>query len=184
MHVRTSARLGGPSIWGARWGGGSIGMTFILAPERDSDPAEAFRRYREYLKQEEARFPPGAFALATSDWYFGTDDHRAPHDAWLLGAFFEEAGHGERRESRSLSLRLCLLGAYHDLELELVYPKVFAYRLSGASVARGHGDWRYDEFRVSKDGHLVHEIQWWGSDERATWAIESDDVVFTWRRTG
>jgi hypothetical protein len=159
-------------------------MTFILAPERDGDPADAFRRYREYLKQQETRFPPGAFALATSDWYFGTDDHRAPRDAWLLGAYVAEAGHGERQESRCLSLRLSLLGAHHDLELQLAYPRVFAYRLGGASVAHGHGDWRYDELRVSHDGHLVHEIQWWGRDESATWLIESDDVAFTWRRAG
>jgi len=156
-------------------------MTFILAPERDLDGDGAFRRYQEYLRQEESRFPPGAFALATSDWYLGADDHRAPHDAWLLGASFEEIGQGERRQTRSLSLRLSLLGAYHDLELEFVYPKVFAYTFRGRIVEQGHGDWRYDEFRVGLDGHLVHEIQWCGMDDRASWVIEADDVIFTSR---
>ena len=156
-------------------------MTFILAPERDIDAHGAFRRYREYLQQEEARFPPEALALATSDWYLGADDHRAPHDAWLLSAFFEEIGRGERSQTRSLSLRLSLLGAYRDLELQLVYPKVFAYTFQGRLVEGGHGDWRYDEFRVSKDGHLVHEIQWCGMDDGATWVIEADDVIFTLR---
>jgi hypothetical protein len=159
-------------------------MTFILAPERDIDADGAFRRYREYLQEEEARFPPGAFALASSDWYLGADDHRAPHDAWLLSAALEEIGRGERRQTRSLSLRLSLLGAYHDLELELVYPNVFAYAFRGELLERGHGDWRYDEFRVSKDGHLVHEIQWRGMDDRATWVIEADDVIFTSRPAG
>jgi hypothetical protein len=159
-------------------------MTFILAPERDIDAVGAFRRYREYLEQEKGRFPPGALALATSDWYLGAEDHRAPHDAWLQGAFLQEIGKGERRQERTLSLRLSLLGAYHDLELELLYPRVFAYTFRGGVVEQGHGDWRYDEFRVSKDGHLVHEIQWCGMDDRATWVIEADDVIFTSRRAG
>jgi hypothetical protein len=159
-------------------------VTFILAPERELDPDGAFRRYREYLRQEEHRFPPGALALATSDWYLGAEDHRAPHDAWLLCAIFEEAEQGERRQMRRLSLRLTLLGAYHDLELELVYPEVFAYNFRGAAVVRGHGDWRYDELRVSPEGHLVHEIQWCGMDESATWVIEGNDVIFTSRKAG
>src|SRR6185503_2595900 len=100
---------------------------YILAPERDVDPEGSFQRYEEYLRQEKRRFPPGALALATSDWYFGFADHRAPHDAWLLSALFEETGAGTRGEERSLSLRVRLLGAYHDFELEFHYPKVFSY---------------------------------------------------------
>src|SRR5262245_51550483 len=119
---------------------------YILAPERDDDPEGAFARYAEYLRTESRRFPPGAYALATSDWYYGFADHRAPHDAWLQTLSVEENGSGTRREQRALALRIRLLGAYHDRELELFYPKVLAYDLRGGSVADGHGDWRYDEF--------------------------------------
>jgi hypothetical protein len=156
-------------------------MTYILAPERDADSTGAFARYREYLRRQETSFPPQALALATSGWYFGADDHRAPHDAWLRRAVFEESEHGERREIRSLALRITLLGAYHDLELEFFYPQVFAYKFEGHVVQEGHGDWRYDEFRVADSGHLLHEIQWRGVQVGATWLIESDDVVFTYR---
>jgi hypothetical protein len=74
-----------------------------------------------------------------------------------------------------------LLGAYHDLELEFYYPKVFSYSFTGAVMERGHGDWRYDEFRVAENGHVIHEIQWRGPDDEATWVIESDDVIFSHR---
>jgi len=151
---------------------------FILTPECDEDPQGAFRRYQEYVRREAARFPPGAFALATSEWYFGFSDHRAPHDAWLLSATFEEAGSGARQAERALALRVRLLGAYHDRELEFFYPRVFAYSLQGFAVARGHGDWRCDELRVDDNGNLVHEIQWHVMDERATWLITASDVHF------
>jgi hypothetical protein len=156
---------------------------YILAPERDLDPEGAFQRYEEYLRQAEGRLPAGALALATSDWYFDFTDHRAPHDAWLLSASLNETGAGERNEERLLSLRVRLLGAYHDLELEFYYPRVFSYKVEGNAVERGHCGWRYDEFRLNDVGQLVHEIQWWGATRSTTWLICSDDVVFTSRAT-
>lgn len=154
---------------------------FILAPERDEDPQGAFARYAEYIRQESARFPPGARTLVTSSWYFSATDHRAPHDAWLVSVAFEEAGTGSRGEERALALRVRLLGAYHDHELEFFYPRVFAYVFEGRSVALGHGDWRYDELTLDRDGRLVHEIQWHGAGYRAAWVITANDVVFTSR---
>jgi hypothetical protein len=155
---------------------------FILAPERDEDPKSAFERYGEYIRRESSRFPRGALALAASDWYFGVEDHRAPHDAWLVSAAFEETGTGARHQERALALRLRLLSAYHDQELEFFYPKVVAYTFQGMAVATGHGDWRYDEFRLDDAGQLIHEIQWHAGDERAAWTITSNDVVFTSRK--
>lgn len=133
---------------------------------------------RRYLR----RFPPGARSLATSNWYFSFDDHRAPHDAWLLSVVFEEIAAGARHDERAVSLRLRLRGAYHDHELEFCYPKVFAYTFQGRAVAFGHGDWRYDEFRLDQAGHSVHEIQWYGMGELAIWVITADDVIFTSRK--
>jgi hypothetical protein len=155
---------------------------FILAPERDENPKDAFDRYDNYVRRESGRFPPGALALATSDWYFGFEDHRAPHDAWLVSTAFEETGAGARHGERTLALRLHLLSAYHDHELEFYYPKVVSYTLQGMSVAAGHGDWRYDEFRLDDAGQLIHEIQWRAGDERAAWTITSNDVAFTARK--
>jgi hypothetical protein len=48
--------------------------------------------------------------------------------------------------------------------------------------APSHGDWRYDEFRLSERGHLIHEIEWaYGVECRAfSWIIEADDIDFRW----
>jgi hypothetical protein len=59
---------------------------------------------------------------------------------------------------------------------------VVAYTFQGRAVATGHGDWRYDEFRLDDVGQLVHEIQWHSGAERAAWTIISNDVVFTSRK--
>ena len=162
-------------------------MTYILSAQRYlEDEGEAQRLwelYHRYIRDNKATFPPGAFALATSDWYYGFDDHRAPHDAWLELATFEEVATGERNEVRQLSLKLRLLGAYHDKWIEFYYPKVFSYTMSSEACALGHDDWLYDEFRLSPEGHLLHEIEWAGkgNSNGSRWLIEASDVQFAVR---
>jgi hypothetical protein len=50
-------------------------------------------------------------------------------------------------------------------------------------MVKSHGDWRYDEFRLSKRGHLIHEIEWAGAPGRAdkafSWTIEAADIDFS-----
>lgn len=65
---------------------GPIGPMFTLANQRDSDVEGAFARYGEYSRINSHRFPPSAYALATSDWYFGFSSHQAPHDSWHIVA--------------------------------------------------------------------------------------------------
>jgi hypothetical protein len=160
-------------------------MTYILSAQRNLDDEAEARRlwnlYRQYLRENETKFPPGALSIATSDWYYGFDDHRAPHDAWLETATFSEPATGKRSEVRHLSLRLRLLGAYHDRWLEFFYPKVFGYEMSGEGTESGHGDWLYDEFRLSSKGHLLHEIEWAGKagSDGSRWLIEASDVELT-----
>ena len=155
-------------------------MTFILGEQRQADVSQAFRRYREYLREQRDRFPPGAFSLATSDWYFNPEDHRCPHDAWLQHFVVQEIGRGERHEVRTLTSSVQLLGAYQDLVLTFTYHRVYRYGLDGVNPQAGHQDWRYDEFRVNEQGHLMHEIEWCGANEAARWLIEADDVVLEW----
>jgi hypothetical protein len=155
-------------------------MTYILSAQRDEGGSELWQEYVQYIQDNKDRFPPNAYSLVTSEWYFGFDDHRAPHDAWLESAIFEEPSEGERSEIRHLSLRVRLLGAYHDMYLEFFYPKVFAYSLNNLRSSTGHCDWRYDEFRLSPDGNLIHEIEWAGGPgQEAHWLIEASDVLFT-----
>lgn len=161
-------------------------MVFILANDGrdDNHPAaeRAFERYESYLTQNKAVFPPRAYALATSDWFYNPRDHRCPHDArleWLQ--MVENPGADPHRRTCSLSFRL--MGAYQDGYIEISYPTVYAYSLQALSIDAGsHGDWRYDEFRISERGHLVHEIEWaYQTECRAfVWTIEADDVVFKW----
>ena len=156
-------------------------MAFLLAADgRDEDAPGAFRRYRAYLTSVVGAFAPSAYALATSDWYFDPRDHRCPHDAWLESLTVTEPSSGDRSEIRRLSLSVRLLGAYHDGYIDLYYPQVFRYRFGIEHGERGHGDWRYDELRVSDQGHLVHEIEWSGASERGTWIIEASDLEFRW----
>ncbi len=160
-------------------------MTYILSAQRNLDDVDEARRlwnaYSEYIRENGPRFPPGALSLAQSEWYYGFSDHRAPHDAWLEWAKFEEPAIGERNEVRHLSLRLRLVGAYHDQWLEFFYPRVFAYEISSEETSAGHGDWLYDEFRLSPRGHLLHEIEWAGGagSSGSRWLIEASDVEFS-----
>ena len=158
-------------------------MAYILSAQRDPGGPAAlglWQEYERYVRENKARFPSGAYALASSDWYFGVSDHRAPHDAWLEYAKFEEHATGERNEVRRLSLRVRLLGAYHDMYLEYFYPQVFAYSLNNNTSSRGHSDWRYDELRLTPNGHLLHEIEWAGAPGiEARWLIEAPDVEFS-----
>ena len=157
-------------------------MSYILSNDRDADPVklvQAFDAYRSYLAANQARFPVGAYALASSNWYFDANDHRSPHDGWLESITVEEHGTGARGENRACTIRLVLLGAYHDCRIELTYPKVYSYRLGSRDSATGAGDWRYDEFRVTDDGCVIHEIEWASGAERgASWLIEAADVQF------
>jgi hypothetical protein len=154
---------------------------FILASERDHDAKQAFANYAAYLKTHQGAFPPSAYALATSDWYFGFSNHQAPHDSWLESLSVEERSSGERREIREATITIKLLGAYHDGHILLHYPKVFEYNIAGVELGQGHGDWRYDEFRLDRRGRLVHEIEWATYGATGTWLIVASDVHHTWQ---
>jgi hypothetical protein len=159
-------------------------MTYILSAQRDHwNDAKQFKqgwaKYQSYLRENAPAFPPGAYALATSDWYHDFSGHQAPHDAWLEQFKLEETGTGPRNEKRHLSLTMRLLGAYHDRILEFYYPAVFSYEMSKPRGHDGHLDWRYDEFRLGDSGSLIHEIEWAGAGTAASWLIEASDVQFT-----
>jgi len=160
-------------------------VAFILAADgRDADIAGVvgmFGRYRDYLQNAASRFPPSAFGLATSDWYFNFSNHRCPHDAWLEVAELCEHSFGSRHQIRGVHLKVRLLGAYHDGFIELRYPRVISYAFRGGSVDRGHNDWRYDELRLSDADNLIHEIEW---ADGAHWLIEASDVEFNWLPLG
>ena len=157
-------------------------MAFILAKQREVDCRAAFARYEAYLAEQKARFPKKAYALATSNWYFSFDDQRAPHDARLRSVTLTDAEPAEKDGLLQSSIRVSLFGAQSDVVIEFTYSGVIAYSLSASMVLQGHCDWRYDEFRLSATGNLIHQIEWWGASQTANWTIEASDVEHTWRR--
>jgi hypothetical protein len=165
-------------------------VVYILSGDgRDNDGwtgvTSGFERYNQYLKANEAAFPPSAFQLATSDWFYNFTDHRSPHDAWLESFQISESPE-RQKHNRVCSISLRLLGAYHDGHIEITYPKVFTYSLNGfmPDKVTSHGDWRYDEFCLSERGRLIHEIEWAGAPgsqgKAFSWTIEADDIDFRW----
>ena len=151
---------------------------FILSGERDEDVIAAFKRYKKYLISVREQFPPNAFKLAYSDWYFNPSDHKCPHDAWLEQAILDEASSGERHEIRHTELKLTLLSAYHDYQIFITYKGVTGLNMHGVGLNKGHGDWRYDEFRISDEGLLVHEIEWRQYKMQSTWTITAEDIEY------
>lgn len=153
---------------------------YILSEQRDKDPLAFFEPYSGYLNDNKNRFPKSAFSLATSDWYFNPRVSGCPHDAWLESITVSEPSTGQRHEIRTVEIRIELLGPYHDGKILMRYPVVYRYEFEGAVLTDGHSDWRFDEFRVNEEGHLVHEIEWWGLEPRGRWIIEASDVEYVW----
>jgi hypothetical protein len=151
-------------------------MSYILSAQRDFNVVQAFQEYRQYLERAKATFPSSAYELAISPWYFDFQDHRCPHDAWLDKLQVSESPMSDRK--RSVSARITLIGAYHDLVLEFHYPVVSKYRCDIPDSLGGHRDWLYDEFRLSDSGDVVHEIEWRGPSQAGSWVIEASDVLF------
>jgi hypothetical protein len=91
---------------------------------------------------------------------------------------------GDRRQKRALEIRIRLLGAYHDGYLNLVYSGVRSYSLETPAEFKwppygvGHGDWLYDEVRLSDNGHVLHEIEF---SRGSRWTIECDDIDHNWQ---
>ncbi|MCF6192877.1 MAG: hypothetical protein L3J46_00900 [Kangiellaceae bacterium] len=156
-------------------------MVFILSSDgRDKDVVEAFAKYREYIESIKSKISSSVYQLAISDWFYNFYDHKCPHDAWLENISILEHFKGERNELRKTGIVVKLLGAYHDGYIELKYKNVTSFNLKSFNVKAGHANWRYDEFRLSESGDLIHEIEWSGYKDSANWLIEAEDIEYSW----
>lgn len=158
-------------------------MAYILAKDRLQNSNEEWQScwsaYCTYLESVKDLLPRSAFEFASASWHYDFSDHRSPHDAWLEEVVIRASASGERKENRSLEILARLFAAYHDGHIELRYSEVRDYSLtSGVSVEMGHGDWRYDEIRLSNQSRRVlHEVEWSGG---GLWVIECGDVSYRW----
>jgi len=169
-------------------------MAFILIKDIPGDSFEelksAWKAYYIYLESVKDRLPKTAYEFATAPWHFFNPEHlldysdprthMAPHDAWLEVATIAEPSSGDRSQNRSIDISVRLLGSYHDGHIELAYSEVQSYTMIAnpdrRKVGEGHGDWLYDEIRLSERGYLLHEIEWEGCD----WLIECKDFSYKW----
>lgn len=154
-------------------------MTFVLLKDGSQDSHESFveswRRYPEYLATISERLPASAREFALAKWHHDFNDHRAPHDAWVESIAISELATGDRQEIRQTNIKVRLLGAYHDGHIEIDYINVFKYSIGSAD--ENHGDWLYDEIRLSTGGNVLHEIEIGGT----TWMIECKDISYCWQ---
>lgn len=124
-------------------------------------------------------FPQSAYELAISDWYFSLTDHRSPHDSWLDRLEILEANTREADGRGTAVIRVRLLNAWYDRYLEFFYPQVYNYRLDLSDGSWCRRDWRYDEFRLSDDRCVIHEIEWAGPKDVGRWLITASDMHLT-----
>jgi hypothetical protein len=121
-------------------------------------------RYRAYLASVSERLPARLKAFALQDWYYDPNDHRCPHDSWLEQLTIDEPANGERKEQRSITIRLRLLAPYHDGEILFAHYDVRQYRLETPAEYKsppygvGHGNFLRNEIRLLEDGFIEHDI--------------------------
>jgi len=157
-------------------------MVYILSHDRPLNSYDEWQshwsRYCDYLVSVRNQLTPAAYNFASAPWHYDFNDHRAPHDAWVEETVIREAASGERKDHRSLEIVIKLFGAYHDCHFELKYSAVQDYLLAcHKQSGSGHGDWLYDEIRLSDRGYILHEIEW---SCGSRWLIECGDVSYNW----
>lgn len=157
------------------------GMKYLVFPSSDPQTASAvWRSYREHVARIEPRLPSRVRSFASQEWYYDPNDHRCPHDAWLESLTVSDSkANLKSGDNLKVDITVRLLGAYHDRALIFGYTDVRSYQLCGTignAAEAWHGDWLVDEFNVTNDGFVTHEMQW---SSGSTWYFESRDIEFS-----
>jgi len=156
----------------------------------DSNPdlfKESIAGYLAFLELNRERIPNSVYEFANADWHYNTMDHRCPHDAWLESLEIKEISTEGEKRSRSNSIYLILLGAYHNGKLHLSYDGVTNYSFERntssddpflESIFRnGHGDLLVDEFSMSEENEMIHNLSF---SNGVTWKIQFRGFSFEW----
>ncbi|MBX7172137.1 MAG: hypothetical protein K1X72_14325 [Pyrinomonadaceae bacterium] len=163
-------------------------MAFVLSNDFGKDDGtkdylenfkKKWKEYFSYLDSIKEKLPNSANNFATADWHYNFNDSRCPHDAWIDDVIIHENAEGDRKQFRSIEIKIVLLGAYHNGKLEIIYKNVKGYSISKiADNGDCHGDWMRDEIRLSENGLVLHEIDWL---LEPNWTIECEDIEFHWK---
>jgi len=135
-----------------------------------------------YLESVRESLPISAFEFATASWR-QSDDHRSLHDSWVESLIVIEPSSGDRHEKRSIEIQVRLLGSYHDGYMTINYRGVQSYSLETPLEFKlpplhvGHGDWLYDEVRLSEQKFVIHEVEF---SRGSRWLIECQDIDWKW----
>lgn len=134
----------------------------------------AWKHYDQFLLTIADKFPEETKSFVLARWYRDPRNHECPHDSWLLNLTIDADFSLERK----LNLDLRLLGAYHDKILKFQYFNVINLDVGFAGLEKENvGDWLYDEFDVTEEGMISHEILW--QEASRPWKIVAEKVVFT-----
>ena len=162
-------------------------MSYILSGDVGwpTDPEIATRKWQEYAQYLESvreLMPRSAFEFATASWRDNVN-HRCLHDSWVESLTLAEPSQGDRHQNRSLEIHVRLLGSYHDGHTTISYREVQSYSLETPLEFKlppldvGHGDWLYDEVRLSEHKFVVHEVEF---SRGSRWLIECKDIDWKW----
>lgn len=159
-------------------------VSFSPSKENYEKFRQAWKAYYDYLESIKDQVPQHVYEFAVADWHYDARDHRTLHDCWLNNINILESPSNIKQGSRNLSIKIELLGAYHDRIITLLYDGVRSYELDGCFKSgtfyrsdhiEGHGDWLIDEVTLSDKKHILHEIVFrWG----ARWFIEANNLIY------
>jgi hypothetical protein len=91
---------------------------------------EKFNAYLSYLVDNKNSFPQNAYEFAVAEWHYNPQDHRCPHDSWVESLQIIEKEITEADNERGLEIQICLLGAYHDGNIKIIYKGIKGYTLN------------------------------------------------------
>ncbi|MBW8865091.1 MAG: hypothetical protein JF609_09270 [Verrucomicrobia bacterium] len=136
---------------------------------------QACRDYDTHLKSIATRLPEPTKAFAMAPWYGDPTHHDCPHDSWLMSLSVDADAAASKDHGLNLTVRL--LGAFHDRILTFRYFNVaecsFEIKRHGK---HNLGDWLKDEFDITDQGCISHEILW---QFGKPWKIVSEEVEFS-----
>ena len=123
-----------------------------------------FDQYFEYLERIKNKLPKSLYEFAADQSRYTLTGPQTTHDSWLVFITVQEDAPTEENGLRPIRIELRLLGPYHDRYFDFSYQRISNYtfdlpKSSNLPPYSGHGDLLFQEFRLSDDNKLCHELQ-------------------------
>lgn len=117
-----------------------------------------FDRYFDYLESIKDRLEIPVYEFFSDIERYSVDSKKSLHDAWVDLIQVEQVDGGR---AENLSVKIVLLGPFHDRRFEISYFNVAGFSLVHAGIRRRNGrqDLLAHELRLSDDGCIEHLIE-------------------------